>query len=300
MTPESANPGIRVLLRGGLGNQMFQYAAGLALARRHEVPLALDLALMDADNRRGLSTPRQYALAPFGVEANLASGSLRGRRLAQIVSRLLPEALSRAWVPRWFIENANGYSERFERLGSNTVLDGYFQSHRYFVSVENEVRTAFAIRRFSDRATEELHLQIAASEAIGIHVRRGDYVTNPAAARFHGVLDRQYYTSAIGLLRQDSPRTPVYVFSDDMTWCSESLGDVENIHFLDPLGRPPHEDIWLMSACRDFVIANSSFSWWAAWLGGHPLKRVIRPAHWFAEARPRRGEWLTPSTWELL
>lgn len=300
---------IRVSLFGGLGNQMFQYAAGKALAKRHAVDLAFDLSGFRADPLRSflLNRLRVPETMVEGGEASASAGTanyfFRARR-RQRIDRLmalvgLPGLRS---SPGRYREPHFHYDHAFEALGPRAELFGYFQSERYFSSIADEIRGYFAPREPFGAVAQTAADRIAESVLpVSVHVRRGDYV-HAATAAVHGIMDEGYYRRALAQIEDRAGGPPdIFVFSDDL----ESAAQV--LHFVPPTrvtyvqGDPdrPWEDMALIARCRHHVIANSSFSWWGAWLNRSRDKIVVAPCAWFTQkgllTRDTRD--LYPSDW---
>ncbi|TMQ72217.1 MAG: alpha-1,2-fucosyltransferase [Candidatus Eisenbacteria bacterium] len=287
---------ITARLMGGLGNQLFQYAAGFALARRLGVPLQLDATWF-----RGV-TGRRYALEPFTLSGRVASDSeLRAagirhpsawaRGLARVGIRKPAAIRGHAREPGF------SYWDGFLSLGDGAYLDGYWQSERYFAEVAQVARAEFALRRPPDAENQRMLDAIRGAEAVGIHARRGDYVTDARTRDVHGHAPAEYYAAAVARIRSLVRAPAFFVFSDDPAWAAQHLrvDPATVIVGHNDAGRD-YEDLRLMSACRHHIIANSTFSWWAAWLGERPGQRVIAPRHWFRDGPDARD--LVPARWE--
>lgn len=263
---------IIVKLRGGLGNQMFQYALGRHLAERTQTDLLLDPHNLNAPEEN--LTPRAYELDLFP------------RLRAQLITKSKAKALRRS-VPYtvWYTEGKFGfYSEVFERLSIPAIgLDGYWQSERYFDQVSSIVRQEFT---FDTQLPEsDIYGAIGSSESVCVHVRRGDYV-DPIGAHL-GFVGLEYYIRAIATLERYATNLSYFVFSNDIQWCRENMSFLENCTFVEsPFEERPALSLRVMSHCQHFIIANSSFSWWAAWLSSNPRKIVIAPSRWFAREEP--------------
>jgi hypothetical protein len=303
---------ITVSLIGGLGNQMFQYAAGKALAERHGVPLALDLSGFRND------ALRSFLLDRLSVpEADLASISKTGAGkpanyfVRSLWKQRIDRVLGRAGLPK-LASSANQYREphfhydpAFEGLGPRTSLFGYFQSERYFDSIAERLRGWLLPREPFGAAAAEMLGRIERSRLpVSVHVRRGDYL-NPGTAEFHGILGEPYYRQAIDRIEAAlGEGIDFFVFSDDAAAAEQVLNFVPKSRLNHVRGDPerPWEDMALMARCRHHVIANSSFSWWGAWLNRSPDKVVVAPRAWFApaELRLRNTSDLYPSDWILL
>lgn len=284
---------ITISLIGGLGNQMFQYAAGKALAERHGVPLALDI-----------SGFRNYALRPFlldrllvpeaitsvqeeptpKTELNFTRAKWKGR-----IDRLLGKAglPKLAPSPNEYREPHFQYDPAFEALGPQTALFGYFQSERYFSSIAGNLRDWFSLREPPGVAAAAALRRIETSRLpISVHVRRGDYL-KPGTHEVHGILGESFYRQVFNLLESKIGReVELFIFSDDPAAAEQVLSFLPGSCLNHVRGDPerPWEDMALMACCRHHVIANSSFSWWGAWLNRAPDKIVVAPRAWFAPA----------------
>ncbi len=274
---------ITVRLIGGLGNQMFQYAAGRALALRRGVPLRLDLGWY-AD-QPPQDTPRAYELDVFRCDAEVEKVVVRLRepRTRLGLARVrLGEALGRR--SKLLRQQGTGFDARVLDAPDGTHLVGYWQSERYFQDAADHVRRDFTPRDAPSDHAVVLDAAIrSAPNAVSLHVRRGDYLTNPHALRYHGVLDVDYYRHAVELVTARVGDVALFVFSDDPDWCEEELVLGYPTTVVRAAGRPAWEDLALMSACRHHVIANSSFSWWGAWLGDRGGV-VVAPKRWAIDA----------------
>lgn len=303
---------ITVSLIGGLGNQMFQYAAGKALAERHGVPLVLDV-----------SGFRNYALRPFLLnrlqvpEATTeAPSSAPAAKTSDCFSRSLwrqrvDRMLGLAGLPKpamrsdEYREPHFHFDPAFETLGPQVALFGYFQSERYFASIAEGLRNWFAPREpLGDAAAAALTRIERSRLPISVHVRRGDYL-KPGTTEFHGILDEPYYCEALGRLEEEIGRdAELFVFSDDAAAAEQVLNFVPTSRLVHVRGDPerPWEDMALMARCRHHIIANSSFSWWGAWLNRSPDKVVIAPRAWFApnELKKQNTCDLYPPGWVLV
>jgi hypothetical protein len=302
---------ITVSLIGGLGNQMFQYAAGKALAERHRVPLALDI-----------SGFRNYALRPFlldrlqvpeaicavqaepakGATENFARAKWKGRIDRLLVQVGLPKLMS---SPHEYREPHFHYDPAFEALGPRTALFGYFQSERYFSSIAENLRDWFSPREPLGNVAAAALKRIETSRLpVSVHVRRGDYL-EPGTHEVHGILGESFYCQVFDRLERVIGReAELFIFSDDPAAAERVLSFVPGSRMNHVRGDPerPWEDMALMARCRHHVIANSSFSWWGAWLNPSPEKVVFAPRAWFAptELSKRNTGDLYPPNWILI
>jgi hypothetical protein len=285
-----------VRLKGGLGNQMFQYAAGLALAERLQKKLIVDCSWF------GVDPNRTFALAPFGISAQNPFHSAPSKRTSGLISRV-SNKISRVidkFNPTIFYESSFRYDIAFEKIKKPLVLDGYFQSERYFSAISKRISDTFIVREQASKQASMLLDEIKVNDSICVHIRRGDYISNPSANAYHGTCSLEYYYQAISLIAENLSTPHCYVFSDDPRWVELNFrGEIPftlvDIHSADQA----HEDLRLMMACRHFVIANSSFSWWAAWLGADTQKTVIYPREWFKNNTQDITD-LIPHTWSTI
>jgi len=280
-------------LSGGLGNQMFQFATGRSLAVRLKVPLIFDLSWFAGQ------VDRRFALYPFRIEAECCSQNLwlwpSGRAIAsRFARRWLPRIMG---VPVWREPHFH-YAYGFDALKEAVFLEGYWQSERYFREIRSLLKEEFSLREPMPPASIKLIEEINACDAICVHVRRGDYLNNPVAAKLHGTCSVNYYRTGIRELCQGLASPHCFVFSDDPTWVRESMEIDCPMTVVDMNGpNDAHLDLMLMSACDHFLIANSSLSWWGAWLGSHTEKKVIAPERWFLTPDKDTRD-LLPESWQ--
>ncbi|MBK5652357.1 MAG: alpha-1,2-fucosyltransferase, partial [Rhizobium sp.] len=303
---------ITVSLIGGLGNQMFQYAAGKALAERHGVPLVLDLSGFRDYAVRSYLLDRLHVPEAGGALGQAESFQKFAARFARAKWKgRIDRLLGQVGLPK-IVASSQEYREphfhydpAFEALGPSAVLFGYFQSERYFGSISESLSDWFSAREpFGDTAADMLARIETSPLAISVHVRRGDYL-NPGTAEFHGILGESYYRQALGRLErlcgQDSE---LFVFSDDPPAAEKVLDFASRSRLVHVRGDPerPWEDMALMARCHHHIIANSSFSWWGAWLNRSPHKHVVAPRAWFAPAELEKTNTadLYPAEWILV
>jgi hypothetical protein len=274
-----------VRLTGGLGNQMFQYAAGRALADRLGAELLLDTRAFGNPLAFQDYTRRAYALSPFKLRAKLATAQDLKHWPVWPVEIGMRLRVVRPLFRRWHFESGINYDPTLPALREPVCLVGYWQSERYFIDIADRIRADFALAQAMSGENARL-LELAQSgHSVGLHVRRGDFVSLNDAAQVHGLCSVDYYRRAIGLVRDRYPECRFLVFSDDTPWARAELPLGASAVFVEGNERQPEQDLALMSACRHHIIANSSFSWWAAWLGYSPEQMVIAPTPWYASAK---------------
>lgn len=284
-----------VRLVGGLGNQMFQYAAGSAVATRNKAKLTLDLSWFGTDPER------QYALAPFKIEAKTSIRTPKVnanfswiQRLAGHLDRKLNWAGQRLPV---FSEKSFSYDADIESVSSPVILDGFFQSERYFSSISAQISEQFSLQHESKGKAAEMLAMIRATDSICVHIRRGDYITNSVANSYHGTCDLDYYWRGLAEVGEGLANPRCFIFSDDPRWVRENFKSHIPMTFVDIHGaQEVHEDLRMMRECQHFVIANSSLSWWGAWLCASEGKRVVAPKRWFKTSKNDTSD-LIPAGW---
>ena len=269
---------------GGLGNQMFQYAAGKALAAKHGVDLRLDTGFLEA-NPNGAYTKRNLELSVFEMPlkfaqpTDLKSFSSQQSRFKRVLRRWLPSLFK----GKYFAERSQGLHKEFFSLPAHTYLDGFWQNETYFLNVREQLLNDFKPKEAMPTAVERYYARIQTSTAVSLHVRRGDYVSVATAGEFHGLAGLDYYNAAINYLQEKIGEFELFVFSDDIAWCKSNLSQKGKITYVEHSAHALW-DMVLMSACNHHIIANSSFSWWGAWLDTKVGSRVIMPRFWFKNA----------------
>ncbi len=283
-------------ISAGLGNQMFQYASGYAIAKSLGVNIKLDLSTYT-----GQSLARLYDLDKFNIDAGILTRSEKlrlrlsfGKTLGRFYSvfpfrdKLLYDLV---------VDKQSGFDASVYKIDKPTFLRGYWQSHLYFAHSREDIVRNFTFSRPISEKDTYLFDVISGENSICVHVRRGDYVTNPIYKKTFVVQESEYYRQAEGEIASRVRNPKFYVFSDDSEWAQD------NLRFNSPTTvvsgqhhRADWEELRLMMACKHFIIANSTFSWWAAWLGRHPDKVVIAPTKWrHGISQPPRD--LIPKEW---
>lgn len=274
---------IIIKLQGGLGNQMFQYAFGRALSIKFNSRLYLDLRSFQNQQKEDGFTPRQFELGIFPVFAQEASENLL-TSFTSPKSKVSFLNRFRLFQKKTYIEPNSNYNPCVENLKPPIYLDGYWQSEKYFKSIEQNLRQEFTFKDSIDVLTKYYVDKIKKSNlSVSIHIRRGDYITSPKTNAYHGVCSLDYYEKAISIIISKYEKIEFYVFSDDNRWVKENFVKGRlNMTVIDHnTGRDSWKDMLLMSCCNHHIIANSSFSWWGAWLSPNENKTVIAPKRWF-------------------
>jgi hypothetical protein len=287
-------------IHGGLGNQLFQYATGWALARRLGVEHKLDLGTFVHER------DRDFGLAALGLQFEAATreeiravapqwGPWWKNKYILWSHRLTPFARR-----RWVKEETFDFDARLFQVRDPAYLDGWWQSDKYFAAIAAEIRAQFVPRAAPTPQAAAKAAALTGRTTVAVHVRRGDYVAKDDAARFHGCCPPVYYDQACDRLSRELPDAVFCIFSDDPAWARANLKLPAQAEFISSSG--PHatmEDFFLLTQCRHFIIANSTFSWWPAWLADAPGQRVIAPRRWFLGFDVNPADRFPPD-WELL
>ena len=271
-----------VRLNGGLGNQLFQYAMGRAVARRHGTTLRLDIEPLEQSPLRSFSLHHFNIVAEQATEQQrmeVSGRALRGwrRSLATRLQRRRPY-FKRPTVSE---KQDFAYDPNLEKLRRNVYLVGYWQNPRYFQGIRELLREELSLKEPLAAPNADLLEHIQSTQAISLHVRRGDYASDAHTRQFHGLCSLTYYAAAVAKISELAPAPHFFIFSDDTDWVRRNLVmDFPTTHVIGNDAKHDYEDFWLMSQCKHHIIANSSFSWWAAWLHDDGQKAVIAPARW--------------------
>ena len=282
-------------LKGGLGNQLFQYACGRAMSLRHQVPLKLDLSGLEND-----PLGRVYELHHYRIVAELASKkdcrALCGppRKTLRRITRRFFE------IPYPSSYYAQSRSADFDadvlHRSPPLYLDGYWQSERYFEQFAETIRDELQLACDISEDTQHWAARMQeSSNPVSVHFRRGDYASDPNTLKHHGLCSLEYYDRAVSSMQQTFTDMTLFVFSDDPAWVKAHFRTDSPCHVIEQ-SHPGHEDIWLMSQASHHIIANSSFSWWGAWLNASPEKRVVAPIPWFRK-KGKLGDAIIPTAW---
>ena len=285
-----------VKMKGGLGNQIFQYAFGRRLAIERGVPLKLDLSWFKTQ------TLRKFRLEQFKITAEIAT--IAELKYFDYVERKdIFAGLFRKYqslfpyYQRHFVKQiGNAYDPFFLNVPKKVLLEGYWQSEQYFKSIAKNIHEEFRLKYPLTPLYQSLSNQIRSQSSVSIHIRRGDYVSNPRTNSIFCTCSSEYYDQAVNLIRSKVNEPLFYIFSDEPKWVQD------NFHLKFPFEIIPEDgdnsdvqQLYLISLCKHHIIANSSFSWWGAWLSNSPDKIVIAPSQWYALEKNNRD--LLPCDW---
>lgn len=287
---------IYVRLTGGLGNQLFQFSAAWFLAKKHDTKVGLDLSMLneqhpDITNR---SFELHKVLSPSSYEI------ISSRHYNYIITT------HPTWLERinrklkrssYYFEKNLTYRSEFNNLSEECYIEGFFQSLKYLRIDDPEFRSLFTFPAKISEKNQTFIREKSQKRLTAIHIRRGDYVTSSKINQIHGICSVEYYKSAVKLLA-NRDLSEFVIFSDDPKWVKENLKFDQPVHYVDwNQGVDAYQDLYLMLHCSDFIIANSSFSWWGAFMGEKAGSSVIYPIQWFkASTKPQpdifRPQWM--------
>lgn len=282
-----------VKIHGGLGNQFFQYALGRCLKVAHGLEVSFDVGWYQTQSLRTYDLDK-YNVQVEPAEPALVSEFYRAKPTGlqgKIGSWLFPSA------SQYLLDHSLRYNPRVLAIKPPMYLDGYWQSEKYFAEIAGKIRKELTLKTEATGENAALLRQIKAAPTVSLHVRRGDYVSNQTTNAFHGTTTNEYYRAAVEKIKSVEPGATIYVFSDDHTWVKENLRfDLRTVFVDVNSANQAHEDLRLMSACTHHIIANSTFSWWGAWLSQADKKVIIAPKRWFADQRINTDD-LVPNQW---
>jgi hypothetical protein len=287
---------IIVKIYGGMANQLFQYAAGYALALKHNVPLKLDLSYF---NEANTDTKRVFELSKFSINYQLASQDeidqvFKFHKLYYLWNKLLPIGKK-----RFYGEKHPGFYKYFFNLGGNLYLRGYFQSEKYFIDYKQKVLEQFVFKIDMSNQVQLSLKKIHESVTISLHVRLGDYL-QPSTNSIMESFDLAYYKRAIEYMQMQFNHPRFLVFSDQIEIAKKLLHINAELIYVDAsFSKNADEDFYLMQSCQHHIIANSTFSWWAAYLNQQPHKKVVAPQKWYKKHFGDATD-LYPENWVIL
>jgi hypothetical protein len=272
---------------GGLGNQMFQYASAYAVAKKNNTELRLDISWYE--ERNSSVWTMNYALDCFDISAQI---------IHPMEYTLVPRIGFRQMLNSnnliEYKESGMPYDPAVFYAGNRLVMDGYWQSEKYFLHYRQDILKEFAFASGLKGKNRDVVRRIVNTNAASLHVRRGDYANHAQTTVTHGLMPLDYYAAAVKHIQTQVPDVIVFVFSDEPEWCEENI--VVDAPMVFVSGNKGHEDMQLMSMCKHHILANSSFSWWGAWLNPSKEKIVIAPKKWFNDTSLDSKD-IVPKSW---
>jgi len=266
-------------ISGGLGNQMFQYAMAKSMAKKNNDIFKLDTSFYPKQ------TLRKYELNLFNIDENIATKDecigFRGKeKLIFRIKNKLGLNIKRPYS-HTFENNLTLFDKEVYKKQGDIYLDGFWQNEDYFKNIKDEIIKDFIPKNNISLDAKKYLEHIKDNQSISIHIRRGDYVANAHTNSIHGICGIDYYKKAIKYIDKKVKNPIYYIFSDDMSWCKENFNFLKDKVFINNT-KNTIEDLELMKNCKYNIIANSTFSWWGAWLNKNNAKIVITPKVWFA------------------
>lgn len=268
-------------INGGLGNQMLQYAAGYCLAKDLNSTHKLDISyyLSIPSNH----TKREFELSFFNISSTSATEAevikLKGAKYSPLwfLNVINYIFFSKYWID-YPIQKYFGMKDLY--------LNGYFFSEKFFVNYREQILKEFTLKP-EYRTEEYIKMENKIKKdinSVSMHIRRGDFITNKFAAKHHGILGQDYYKKALNTISEFHKSLYIYVFSDDIDWVKKNFKFLpKNTNFVSKYKFNSAQEMILMSLCRNNIIANSSFSWWGAWLNKNNKKIVIAPRKYYKD-----------------
>jgi len=297
---------VTVQLLGGMGNQMFQYALGRHLALLNGTELKLDTSILLNWSPGKHAVNRGFDLDIFQLEPHFAS---RKETLAyhadgasvpqKILYRLKKQFTGDLRTTEPFFHY---HSDILKLKGDIYLAAGTWQSYRYFEEIAGTIKQDFSFKLPLTAHAETMHEKIKQRISVCLNVRRTDYLTVANTAEAMANVPIDYYSRALKAMQEMVGAFEVFVFSDDMDWCKANFGFIEQpVHFVDHsyADKKFNNYLQLMKACNHYIIPNSTFAWWAAWLNSRADKRVIAPLQWFNDPSVNTND-LIPPSWKRL
>jgi len=284
-------------IHAGLGNQMFQYAFGRSLSLKNNDTLKLDISSFERQTAEGVAR-REYTLPVFTIAGEIATDSDRAAMKWNIFFTKIREKIDFKFFKRIDLDNVS----RLKRARGDVYLHGYWQSDICFNEYAEIIRNDFTLKQPLSLPAQKIQTAITeAATPIALHIRRGDNATMTASMRTFGTPSNDYYLRAPRyIIEKMSVQSPhLFIFSDDISWVKETLTFSWPVTYVSQIGIADYEEIMLMSLCHHFAIANSTFSWWGAWLARFPQKMVVAPEP-YALLDNWQYDRLYPNGWERL
>lgn len=269
---------VRVKIFNGLGNQLFQYACGRAVQQKYKGEFYLDISDFTVNKRK-------YRLNQFKLNENVKTIE-KDNTFANIRKNLLLNGLYKIMPNIAFsIHSKFGkylyFGEEYKKINKNFTnhyyLYGYWQSEKYFEDIKSILKQELTLKNPLEESKINLIQEIEHKNSVAIHIRRGDYVTNKL---YQNICEESYYKKAITIMKEKVDNPIFYIFSDEINWVKENWNFDGNIIFMNHPNKD-FEELEIMKHCKHFIIANSSFSWWAQYLSDNPKKIVVAPKKWY-------------------
>jgi hypothetical protein len=287
---------IIVKIIGGLGNQLFQYSLGKSLSQKKNVPLKLDISGFKEYKLH------RYCLNHFNIQENFATEKeiakfQKYKRIPKKKWFLYNKLVANE--KKYFAERQFHFDEEVFDVSDDCYLDGFWQTEKYFKDIKEIIWKECIVKNPIMGKNAEVMKKIQSENSVSIHIRRGDYVSDSSTNDFFGTFEPEYYKKAVEIIAKKVSNPHIFVFSDDHEWAKKNIILPYPTTHVDHNGADKnYEDMRLMNACKHFVISNSTFSWWGAWLSQNPDKIVIGPKKWFNNVKKNvKTDDIMPENW---
>lgn len=270
-------------MSGGLGNQMFQYSFGYALSKKANIPIKYDFSFFKNSNvHHGILLNEIFPLE-IDLVKKKEIANIIGLDRFKILRKL--KQFLKITNPKYVLENSDKDILPITKELNDHYLDGYWQNWNYFIEYKEELNKKFMFNNNTSNHFKELEKAVLNSNSAIIHLRRGDYVNNNNKKLFHQ-LGRSYFDQGMKLIRRKEDNIKFYVFSDDINFAKSFFNYDDKLVFMNTHNsKNGFRDMHLMSMCKNIIISNSTFSWWAAWLGSDNKKTIVAPKLWFKQKK---------------
>jgi len=274
---------------GGVGNQLFQYALGRCMMEKTQNAVVFDISAYEKNMKRTSKreTPRIYALGHFKINVSIAGEEDRKSLLLRI-SRILSKKIARARLILglsqrgcYYLEREGMFDQSVISIEGDAYVEGYWQKEKYFKEVGHILHEQLKLRDDCSVEGTDIARKMRSENSVSLHVRRGDYVYDKKNIKNLGTCSADYYSSAICYMANNVSAPRFYVFADDIEWAKQNINIEFPVWYVSEGTFEDFQELMLMSYCKHNIIANSSFSWWGAWLNKNPEKIVIAPRKWF-------------------
>ena len=291
-----------VRVYGGLGNQMFQYAAGKSISHHRSEKLMLDTSAFRTKNDSLNLTCRNLDILDFELDIihENYNDIIRYKYPYGIISKL-SSFFRKKILNNYFY----GWNPELFNDKKVTYLDGYFQSEKYSQKIKSCIFKSYKLKRDLENQILFIKKIFLDNSFIGVHVRRGDYFENPKVKKWHGICNLEYYQKGINYLLHKYPHSRVAIFSDNIDWCKNYLKDVNDPFYDSDFAKnngiflKASQELILLSQCHNFVISNSTFSWWAQYLSMHKGKQIVSPYVWNLNPRSKNLDLINDSWYKI-
>lgn len=288
---------IIVRIKGGLGNQLFQYAAGYALSKRLNQSLAIDASYFDAQDLRSYKLEKLLIPNADPIDTDrlpIPIKILKNKAINKGLRKSVISTTFRFGNTTYLLENKSDIIDEFFSVdNSNIYLDGYYQSELYFHQYRHDIVQNLRKRNDSPDDAEMIKKMMLSVNSVAVHIRHGDFLDRTNRNKHHYILDLSYYLDAMKYIKERIHNPVFFFFSDDIQWVKNTFKDEDNSHFVKiECEDSDLEELFLMSNCKNIIAANSTFSWWASWLINNEDAIHIVPQRRYGNAKMIPADWI--------